>query len=153
MQVSQFLTQGFIFSRPSDQNPVLPSFMLLKHKDRENRLDLMCRTKVIGIVVDVNNDECALTPYVDCEKKHARVVGPVWKNFAYDIICGSTVIFGVQGCCFYFDDDSLCDVVFEDIVAYVRGSGHVEYGSFQLNSVSRSQNTKYLESRLVDVQI
>lgn len=68
MKVGQFLTQGFISSRPSDQDPVLPSFMLLKQINGENSLDLMCRTNFLRIVVDVNTDECALTPYVDCEE-------------------------------------------------------------------------------------
>lgn len=74
MKVAQFLTQGFILSRPSDQDPVLPPFMLLKQKNRKNSLDLMCRTNVLRIVVDVNTDECALTPYVDCEEKYTRVL-------------------------------------------------------------------------------
>lgn len=121
MQVSQPLTQGFILDRPSDQNPVLPSFMPSKHINREDRLDLMGRTKVVGVVVDVNDDESTLAPYIDCEEKYARVVGPVWKNFAYDIICAGAVILRVQCCRFHFDDGSLCGIIVEDIVAYVSG--------------------------------
>lgn len=93
--------------------------MLSNHIDWKNGLGFVCCVKVVITVVDINDDKCSFTPYVDNEVEDPGVTFPLGKDFADNTVRRGTIVLMVEGFCIHFDNDSSGIVVSEDHTSYI----------------------------------